>query len=409
MALNNRFHKVTQGINYELIIADSLLTAAGTTLNAFTAAGPLRRMAIFKEEAIAAQPVSLAVGGSAIPVADQKKNIMFGYTVETDANGVFQVRHTTSFRADTCRAELVQYKAPTNQCSTMTLTSGTPNVGHRIAIKIIETTPMNQPMPTWDFDELMTLGHTATINQFVTKINKRQEEEFFTAVYNVAAMVGPVLGVTTISANAVVSVALITAGSNIYTIHNARIPITFTGGGGTGAAGYLPIVNGVAQTPVITASGSGYSTAPTASIPALTGLTGLIVWSNDPDRHFRIVATNFPTKAVPAEPDTVYTYTVRQAQFSGQGTLAQIRELQFEDSVRRGVTHFHPNTPMTNDSDFGLPTEAIGATANFDVVVISSTHREGSPTPSGENINKKYVYIAVPVGSGANIVALFNY
>jgi len=409
MALNNKFHKVTQGIPYELIIADSLITAAGTTLNAFSAAGPLYRMGIFKEDAIASQPVSLAVAGSVIPAADQTKNVQIGYTVESDTNGVFQVRHTTSFRANTVKAEAFTYKAPTMQCSTMALTAGTPNIGHRIGIKIIETTPMNVPMPTWDFDDLMTSGHTATIQKFVDKINKKQEEEFFNAVYNLSAMVSPVVGAVTISGG-VTAVALTTPGSNIYTIYNGRIPITFTGGTGSGAAAYLPIVNGVAQTPVITAAGA-YSVAPTASLPALTGLTGLIVWSNDADRHFRIVITNYPTKAVPADPDTVYTYTVRQAQYSGQGTLAQIRELQFEDNVRRGVGHYYPDTPMVNAQDFGLPKDAIGTSVNFDTVVLTIGQREDSPTPVESHYNKKTVIIAVPTGgsTAANIAALFNF
>jgi hypothetical protein len=413
MALNNRFHKVTQGVNYELIIADSLITASGTTLNAFTAAGPLYRMGIFKEEAIAAQPVSLAIGGSVIPTADQKKNILFAYTIEADANGVFQVRHTTSCRANTCRAEVFAYKAPTMQCSTMALASGTPNTGHRIAMKVIETTPMNLPMPTWDFDELMTLGHTVTIGKFVTKINKALEGEFFNAAFATAAMVSPVVGTVSISGG-ITGVALTTAGSNIYTIYNGRIPITFTGGTGSGGAAYLPIVNGIALTPVITAAGA-YTVAPTASLPTLTALQGaspiptFIVWSNDADRHFRIVCTNFPTKAIPAEPDTVYTYTVAQAQFSGQGTLAQIRELQLEDSIRRGISHFQEQTPMVSPSDFGLPKDAIGTTTTFDVVAITIDQRESSPTPGGERTNKKFIYIAVPVGSGTNIAALFAY
>ena len=413
MALNNRFHKVTQGVNYELIIADSLITASGTTLNAFTAAGPLYRMGIFKEEAIAAQPVSLAIGGSVIPTADQKKNIIFAYTVETDVNGVFQVRHTTSSRANTCRAEVIAYKAPTMQAASMALTSGTPNVGHRLAIKIIETTPMTLPMPTWDFDELMTFGHTATMAKFVAKINKAQEGEFFNAAFSTAAMVSPVLGSVTISGG-ITAVALTTAGSNIWTIYNGRIPIVFSGGTGSGGAAYIPVVNGIAQTPVITAAGS-YTVAPTAGLPAgfasiqTTTTPTLIVWSNDADRHFRIVATNFPTKATPAEPDTVYTYAVAQAQFSGQGTLAQIRELQLEDSIRRGISHFQEQTPMVSPSDFGLPKDAIGTTTTFDVVCVTIDQREASPTPGGERMNKKFIYIAVPVGSGANIAALFAY
>jgi hypothetical protein len=322
MALNNRFHKTTQGVAYELVIADSLLTTAGTTLNAFSAAGPLRRMAVFAESAIAAQPVSLATG-VVIPAADRKKNIIFGYTVEQDSAGVFQVRHSTSCRADMCRAELVPYKAPTLQVATIVNAGvGTLSIQQRLVVKIIETTPMNIPMPTWDFDENLILGQTAAFAKIIAKINSRKEEEFFTA----------------------------TAVAN-----------------------------------------------------------GMQITSLDANRHFKIVASIMPTKADPSETGVYYNYTLVTPSYAGTGTLAQVRELQFEDNVRRGVGHYHPNTPMVNDSDFGLPVEAIGATTTFDVVMITVNQREDSPTPKQEHYNKKYIYICVPVGQGANIVAMFNF
>jgi hypothetical protein len=321
MALNNRFHKTTQGVPFELVIADSLLTAAGTTLNAFTA-GPLFRMGIFKEDAIASQPVSLATG-VVIPAADRNKNIVLGYTVEQDTAGVFQVRHTTSCRASACKAELVAYKAPTLQVATIVNAGvGTISTQQRLVVKIIETTPMNVPMPTWDFDEVLTLGQTAAFAKIIAKINLKKEEEFFTAV----------------------------AVSN-----------------------------------------------------------GMQITSTDASRHFKIVATIMPTKADPSDTGVYYTYTIVTPAYGGTGTLAQVKELQFEDSVRRGVTHFYPDTPMVNAADFGLPKEAVGATTTFDVVCITCNQTEDSPTPKQMHFNKKYIYVCVPVGQGANIIAMFNF
>ena len=322
MALNNRFHKTTQGVPYELVIADSLLTAAGTTLGAFAIAGPLRRMGVFAESAIAAQPVSLATN-VVIPATDRSKNIMFGYTVETDSAGLFQVRHSTSCKANTCKAELIAYKAPTLQvASIINAGVGTVSVQQRLVVKIIETTPMNLPMPTWDFDEALTLGETAAFATIIAKINLKKEEEFFTA----AAVAG-----------------------------------------------------------------------------------GMTVTSTDANRHFKIVASIMPTKADSSDTGVYYNYTVATPAFGGNGTLAQVRELQYEDSIRRGVGHFHPDTPMVNASDFGLPTEAIGATTTFDIVCVTVNQSEDSPTPKQMHFNKKYIYICVPVGEGAKIVAMFNF
>lgn len=56
---------------------------------------------------------------------------------------------------------------------------------------------------------------------------------------------------------------------------NGTFPLVFAGGGGSGAAGTITVVGGVAQTPVITAKGYGYTSAPTVTAPLVTGGTGL--------------------------------------------------------------------------------------------------------------------------------------
>lgn len=74
---------------------------------------------------------------------------------------------------------------------------------------------------------------------------------------------GAALGTVVTAANAVVSVPVTTGGTN-YPF--STIPLNFTGGGGTGAAGYANVVNGVVVSVVITAGGSGYATPPTATL-----------------------------------------------------------------------------------------------------------------------------------------------
>lgn len=80
---------------------------------------------------------------------------------------------------------------------------------------------------------------------------------------------GATLGTVTTAGNAVTGVPVTAGGSNYpYT----TIPITFTGGGGTGAAAYANVVGGVVINVVVTAGGSGYTTAPTAAL-SVTGPT----------------------------------------------------------------------------------------------------------------------------------------
>lgn len=61
----------------------------------------------------------------------------------------------------------------------------------------------------------------------------------------------------------VVSVPVTTPGSD-YPF--TTIPLVFTGGGGTGATGYAQVVGGAIVGTVITAGGSGYTTAPTVTL-----------------------------------------------------------------------------------------------------------------------------------------------
>lgn len=402
MSLSNRYHKVTQGVAFELVVADSLLTSAGTTLKAFSAAGPLYRMGIFAESAIAAQPVSLATN-TVIPVADRKKNIMFGYTVETDANGVYQVRHTTSCKADQCTAELIPYKAPAFQTATIVNAGvGTVSTQQRLAVKIIETTPGNIPLPVWDFDESLVLGQTAAFAKIIAKINAKTENEFFIA----QAPLAPVAGAVTTASNAVTAVAITNPGSGI----TGSFSVSFSGGGGSGAAATANVVGGIVTSVTVTAGGSGYTSAPTASFSGATLISsGMMVVSQDSTRHFKIVAAILPTKADPSDTGVYYNYAVITNASAGSGTLAQIMDLQHEDSIRRGVGHFDPNQAMVNAEDFGVPKNAYGSTTTFDIVRINVNQTEESPTNKQMHFNKKYIYICVPVGQGANIVAMFNF
>ena len=320
MAIKNKFFKTTQGVPYELVVADSLLTAAGTTLNAFGIAGPLRRTGVFVENKSSSNPVSLATN-VVIPVADRKKRLNFSYTVE-QSGATFVMRNTTQLRADSITAELVAYAAPTLQVGDILNAGvGTLSVQQRLVVKIIETTPMNRPMPSWDYDEALTLGQTAAFAKIIAKIALAGEDEWFTAA---------------------------------------------------------AVANGMRVT------------------------------STDASRTFKIVASIVPTKADPSETGVYYTYTEVTPAFIGSGTLAHIQALEIEDNIRRGVGHYYTPQGITA-SEMGLPVAAAGATTTFDIVVISGYAQEVSPTPVENHLNKKYIFVCVPPGEGAKIVAMFAF
>lgn len=77
---------------------------------------------------------------------------------------------------------------------------------------------------------------------------------------------GATFGTVTFTPSGPVLTAPVTAGGTNYPY--TTIPLVFTGGGGTGAAGYATVVGGVVVSTTITAGGTGYTTAPTATLSA---------------------------------------------------------------------------------------------------------------------------------------------
>jgi hypothetical protein len=78
-------------------------------------------------------------------------------------------------------------------------------------------------------------------------------------------------GTATIAANAVTAVTVTRGGT-----YSPAPTVTFSGGGGTGAAGTAVLTNGTVTSVTITAGGSGYTTAPTATFSAGTYATSSV-------------------------------------------------------------------------------------------------------------------------------------
>lgn len=81
---------------------------------------------------------------------------------------------------------------------------------------------------------------------------------------------GASFGTVTFTPSGPVLTAPVAAGGTNYPY--TTIALTFTGGGGTGAAGYATVVGGVIVSTTITAGGTGYTTAPSVAL-SVTGPT----------------------------------------------------------------------------------------------------------------------------------------
>lgn len=143
---------------------------------------------------------------------------------------------------------------------------------------------------------------------------------------------------------------------------------------------------------------------------ASTVTNGIRIVSRDVTRHFRLAITTITSQAQPLD-DTTWTYTLNTAASAGSGTVAHLRQLEYESNVKRGITAQYPEAGY-RESDFGIVVSMLDAiiaagTTTFDLVVITGTKFESSPTPIETHHNICYYFIAVPAGQGAAIVTTF--
>lgn len=404
--IKNRFFKTTVGVPFELAIGNSL--GSYPDVKTFVETATAGKLGAFLVDTTSSQPIGVPFN-AALSAANKKKQFFLAFM--ESVNGVDrQMCSVTPLLAGEITAILNPYKAPTAQVSSLELSSGTISNLQELSFKVIETTPLNIQLPVYDYNTSFVGGESAAWGRIIDKINLAYDGEFFTA--SVSAYAAPTLGAATVSGGLVTSVALGSAGNNVYSAAvptgNGQIPLVITGGGGTGAAGYLPIVNGVAKTPVITAGGTAYATAPTVTIAAQTGTgsTAITITSKDANRHFKLIATVLPTKADYSDTGATYTSTTTVGAYGGNGTVDHVRQLQFEANVRRGVTTEYAMQNATSE-EFGEPVDMVGTTTQWDIVALSGYKKEDSPTPVELHTRKAYIFVAVPAGEGSKVVALF--
>lgn len=410
--IKNRYFKTTQGVPFELAIGKQVAGGGVTNIPTMVSAGNALDYAAFVIDASSGQSTRVPFNQALAASSLQKPLILTFVENATTANKA--ITSTTPLIANTIKAELVPYKAPSNQVTVLAQTAGTIDVQQELSFKIIETTPGNSPLPTWDYTSILTLGSNATWAAIAAKINLKAENEFFTAAVN--TLTAPIIGAATLLSQAVTEVAITDGGNGIITAGlpngTGTIPLIFTGGAGSGAAGVLNVVNGVAVSTTITAGGSGYSSAPTVTIAAQTVLPGITITSLDASRHFKLVAVVLPTRANYNDYGVVYTATTTTPASAGSGTVQHLIELQKEANVRRGIGHYYTDKISfgTTGSEFGLPVDMVteSNTTQWDIVVLTGTKIEPSPTPVGTHHNKHYIFVAVPAGQGEPIVDMFE-
>lgn len=316
--IKNRYFKTTQGVDFELAIGKTLADYA--TVAAMVAGGSAFDLSAFVVDPTSPTPRSVP-WGAAIPAADLKRPFFISFAEKT-SGGKASIASVTPLIGSTISAELVPYKAPAFQVEVLTHTSGVIGETQLLSFKLIETTPLNQNLPSWDYVVPLTGGIDDAFTALATRINAAKEAEFFTAV---------------------------------------------------------------------------------------AGATTITITSTDASRHFKLASQIIPSKADSTDHAIVLTATNTTKAYAGNGTLEHILELQKESNIKRGIGHYYPQQNATA-AEFGLPIDVAtgAATATWDIVVLTGLKSEASPTPVEQHVKKHYIYVAVPEGQGADVLALFS-
>jgi len=179
MAIKNRWYKTTQGVAYEFAAGKQWADVLITTFQEFVDNGAALDIALFYVDSIAAQPVRIPQG-AALPAAAENKPVFLAFVETVTATPEAIIVSTTPMIGKTINAELVAYKAPSFQVASLLKSAGTFVAGQELTFKVIETTPANQPLPVWEYTEIITT-EAATWTKIQDRINAANEGEFFTA------------------------------------------------------------------------------------------------------------------------------------------------------------------------------------------------------------------------------------
>jgi hypothetical protein len=166
--------------------------------------------------------------------------------------------------------------------------------------------------------------------------------------------------------------------------------ITFTGGGGSGAAATVTVLNGVLQEVTITNGGTGYTAAPTVTFSAPLGSPSAAT------------TTGFPVPLLLHRAAAGETYLVQQVYLGSNGgtsTLATAENLFSAGTVptsRVSVASFPNNTVI-------LGSGSVGPTGTLSFQVLLGYNDDANPFvhrfhPDHDNLDARFTSLLLPAG-----------
>lgn len=313
MLNKNKYWKALLGSFAEVLIPKQVEYTDDTTYKDFVANAAEGEFGFFNADTLAA--ISGALVGSPAAVAPVGSTTWIFAAVKRDG----QIEKTEKFRLADYKITRTAYAAAVAQVSTATFT-GSPVAGKAYGIRIIETTPGNQPYPTWYYEYVAKTGDDVTA---------------------VATALKNAINSTTSPQNKDTD--------PIVTATNASGVLTITAkeGGPTFRIGFS----------------SDALTDLSAAAAYTGGSTALASW--------------------------------------GSGTYDQVKELEKETNVYKGVTTQYP-LQGSNPEDWGQPTAFAASGVQYSIYAIRGTANEASPTPVERHYQPHLIILAIPSNGAAN-------
>lgn len=201
--LKNRFFKSTQGVPYEFAVAYATTSTAvsadtdtgstdsnGTTFTTLATTAAVGDFFLLRQRPATGTVYAAKNSGNA--AAWRTGNYkswphQLAWCLEAGVGGSSSERFylTSQFIPEKCDPlEKYSYAAAVAQKSTMTSSVIPVGVNQELFFKLVETTPGNIPLPSWEYTVLMntTVNEAAAWTYITTQINKASDGEWFTAV-----------------------------------------------------------------------------------------------------------------------------------------------------------------------------------------------------------------------------------
>jgi hypothetical protein len=387
---HNKYFKTTKGKNIQVFVAKAIAYSTQATYQLFILNAAEGEIGVF---------IPPADGNESNATLNAADNALTGlkFFIAQKRDGL--VNKTPTYSYSEISPVIKAYVAPVKQVTNVgfdgtsgAINSGTLIPGQIFPIKVIETTPLNQQFPTWNFEETAIIGDT--IQSIFSRLVKQMNDSTYPVNgYNGRIVSAALFTDGTFTVN--------TVGSGNVGVTNGSTTVTATGHnvtkgsyvriGGTTNAFPVYKVKSVAtnsfelESPYTGATNAALAIASLGTMSAIVNV-GIQMTAIDFGAHFKVAVGEDMVSAT-------VTYTTPYKE--GSGTYIQVKDLESEGQVFAG----HTTGNVAFDTDFGAPTYFADANTTYSYITLNYLRSQVSvAAPKNRDHHYGTVIIAAPTG-----------